>query len=262
MVFAELAERVIYNKNPLAEVICQFRYPSVLRIDTDLPVDFHEKIQSAFPVFREKTNILSVPPEIAQLISPEIVKTLNNTVKAYEFATKENNWIVSLTRDFIALTNSRYKRWEDFYEMLEQPFLALDKIYSPSFFSRVGLRYRNVIKRSELDLNGVDWSLLINPVLSGFFSVKLEDINVVETNHLTLLTINTKGDKVRIRYGTEKDNKTDEICFVIDSDFFTEEQKDIKDGLAIISEFNRANRNLFRWCITEQLHNAMEPTTL
>ena len=29
--------RVVYNKNPLFEVLCQLRFPHILRIETEIP---------------------------------------------------------------------------------------------------------------------------------------------------------------------------------------------------------------------------------
>jgi hypothetical protein len=34
------AERVIYSRNPLAEVACQLRFPRILALDERIPADF------------------------------------------------------------------------------------------------------------------------------------------------------------------------------------------------------------------------------
>ncbi|MBL8785507.1 MAG: TIGR04255 family protein, partial [Deltaproteobacteria bacterium] len=45
--------RVIYASNPLADVICQVRFPRILRIDNELPADFQDAIRGQFPHFAE-----------------------------------------------------------------------------------------------------------------------------------------------------------------------------------------------------------------
>ncbi len=55
MPFPEV-QRVIYRKNPLEQVICQFRFPAILRIDTETPADFQERIRNDFPQFAEQTE--------------------------------------------------------------------------------------------------------------------------------------------------------------------------------------------------------------
>ena len=37
-------ERVIYNKNPLIEVVCQLRFPRILTISETQPTSFQEKV--------------------------------------------------------------------------------------------------------------------------------------------------------------------------------------------------------------------------
>lgn len=46
--------RVIYAKNPLFEVICQLRFPAILKIDSEIPAGFQEKLRASFPLFREE----------------------------------------------------------------------------------------------------------------------------------------------------------------------------------------------------------------
>ena len=50
------AQRVLYNKSPLEQVICQLRFPPILRIDSDLPADFQDRIRNQFPNFGEASE--------------------------------------------------------------------------------------------------------------------------------------------------------------------------------------------------------------
>ena len=43
--------RCIYDKNPLAEVICQLRFPEILSIQTDIPAKFQDAIRKDFPKY-------------------------------------------------------------------------------------------------------------------------------------------------------------------------------------------------------------------
>lgn len=42
-------ERVIYERNPLYEVTCQLNFPSILKITSQQPVEFHEGIRNEYP---------------------------------------------------------------------------------------------------------------------------------------------------------------------------------------------------------------------
>jgi uncharacterized protein (TIGR04255 family) len=43
------SQRVKHIRNPLMEVICQVRFPKILRIDAEVPVNFQEEIRSEYP---------------------------------------------------------------------------------------------------------------------------------------------------------------------------------------------------------------------
>lgn len=50
-------ERCIYRKNPLAEVICQLRFPEILSIQTQLPANFQEAIREEYPQYSARNEV-------------------------------------------------------------------------------------------------------------------------------------------------------------------------------------------------------------
>ena len=52
-------DRIIFTKNPLTDVICQLRFPSILKIDTEVPAKFQDKIRDVFPNFTESSAIIT-----------------------------------------------------------------------------------------------------------------------------------------------------------------------------------------------------------
>lgn len=213
MNFSEEKERVIYKNNPLVEVICQFRYPVVLRIVSVEPVDFQDKIRKEFPYFRENiSSKVNLPSNIAQSLPQNILEAIGDEpIKSYQFTSSDETQTLSLTRDFLALTTNKYIGWEDFWEKMELSIQAFNSIYSPAFVSRVGLRYQNVIRLSSLGLKGTDWAELINPILAGFLTTDFNNEDVEDTTHMTLLNLENNM-KVRIRYGLAKANDDGELC--------------------------------------------------
>ena len=49
-------ERVIYQNNTLGEVVCQLRFPTILRIEASSPADFQDAIREAYPLFITKKS--------------------------------------------------------------------------------------------------------------------------------------------------------------------------------------------------------------
>jgi len=250
--------RVIYNRNPLEEVICQLKFPPILRIESESPAAFQESIRERYPLFSEKPRErLPVPDEIAKLIAENVPLTLANP--SYEFASANAAWKVTLTRDFLALTSTKYQKWEEFREHLEIPLNALTRIYAPSFYTRIGLRYRDVIKRSELGLAGVGWGSLLMPHITGELSVKEIAPRIKHVARETVIALEDETSKVRIQHGLARSGKNGEQCYVVDSDFFRSQRTETGNVIQVLTIFNRQAGRLFRWCITDQLHEAMGP---
>lgn len=257
------SDRVVYRRNPLIEVICQLRFPPVLRIQAEAPAAFQEKIRSEYPLFSEKF------PEVNLEIPPGVPLALGELMKGnfprrkligYDFASSDEKWKVSLTRDFLSLSTSHYTRWEDFREHLEAPLQALIGIYAPAFFTRVGLRYQDLIQRSSLGLpQTTRWSELIRPHIAGVHGVPELEGSVEESMGQMLISLPEFKGKVRINYGIVRTVESDEKCFLIDGDYYTEERTKTNAVDGILSYFNKQSGRLFRWCIEAKLHNAMEP---
>ena len=90
-------ERVIYTKRQLVEVICQLRFPEILKIETDAPANFQERIRQIYPQYEKKLEQL--PP---QMVNGKPVA--QGTACNHQFVSAEGQWKVSLTKGFIALS--------------------------------------------------------------------------------------------------------------------------------------------------------------
>jgi len=112
---------------------------------TLVPVGFQEAIRAEYPTLNTSRAIelpfLSNP----QTNSPPIVMGQGLT---YEFLDKAGKWKLVLSSDFIALSTMSYEKWEDFRSRLSTAIDLLVEHYSPSHFTRVGLRYQDLIIRS------------------------------------------------------------------------------------------------------------------
>lgn len=260
MPFPEV-QRVIYRRNPLDQVVCQLRFPPILRIESDIPADFQDIVRVDFPNFSETLGVLiEVPKELKGKVPLDLFAPPN--IKNYEFSSEDGQWKVNLTRTFVALTANKYERWEEFKDKLVGPLNALIDVYSPIYFSRVGLRYINVIKRSELGLDGVDWSELLEPYVMGILGVPEvgDRVEGFESNYQVRLS--DEESIVRIVTGFVVDPDMSERYYRIDNDFFNVTKIDINVAMEKLDYFNQRGSRLFRWCITDRLHEAMEPELL
>lgn len=247
--------RVIYRKNPLEEVICQLRFPEILRIDAELPASFQDSIRKEYPLFREHSADQlrdKLPPEVVRLFAGE----MSESPRAFDFLAADESWKVGLTRGFLSLSTTHYVRWEEFRDRLNELQRVLIDNYAPAFYARVGLRYKNVIRRSAIGDPEVAWHSLLESHILGEIGCAEVNPRIVEAARRT--TFSAAGEwNVRLQHGLRADE--DETVYVIDSDFFRDARTEISDVSGYLNEFNRESGRLFRWCVTRPLHEAMDP---
>lgn len=256
-------KRVIYNKNPLDNVICQLRFPPILMIDSEVPSGFQNAIRNEYPLYEEKTEVVheftaGLKPQFPQ----EVINQLSNTSinKNHEFTSEDGVWKINLTRTFISISTAKYRRWEHFKDKFKNSYDALIKYYNPPFFTRIGLRYIDLFCRESLDLQETDWNELIQPQLLGFLSTEIKE-NVLNYNGVFDVKLADESSSVRIAtsFVNNLDNQT---CFMVDSDFYSTKRV-IQDQLTEKLNFlNSRSSRLIRWIIKDKLHLAMEPNEL
>ena len=258
-----VAPRVIYRRNPLDNVISQVRFTPILRIDSEPPAQFQERIRDRFPQYRQKlevTSEITLPPDGQFTLDPFGVATNRGKQLNHEFISEDGVWKLNLTRTFLSLSCSKYSRWEEFYQLYKNAVDAVVDVYKVPYFTRVGLRYVDIFKRSALGLETEPWSELLNSHLLGLVSSDASDnIKSFETSYEVDLN---DTNVARISSSFVQSTSENEICFMLDSDFFALKRLPI-DGLgSLLGSLHDHATNLIQWSVTKKLHEAMQPETL
>jgi uncharacterized protein (TIGR04255 family) len=197
-----------------------------------------------------------LPPQVAALIKAQI-GSANMGRHGYQFLSQDEQWTVTLTRDSLALTAKSYKKWELFKTNLERPVRAVIENYAPAFFTRLGLRYQNLIQRSKLGLSGVAWPELLKSHISGLMAQPGLDVGASQS--VTVVRFADEMGQVRIQHGLVRSADKGEECYLIDNDFYLERRMPTDEALGTLDFFNAQSGSLFRWCIDSRLDGAMEP---
>lgn len=256
-------KRCRYGAHQLAEVICQLRFPEILSIEANAPVEFQEAIRADFPQFlrRQETpapRITGAPGNMTLQNQPAVIN--------YQFASADGIWRVNLTGKFISLSCSQYTTWEDFAGKLDKPLAAFIQVYKPAYFERVGLRYLNFISRSQLGLEGVPFSELIAPCYLG----PLAEEDVAESAS-TRCSVDAElgirgGCRVKLHAGpglVKRGGQEDkEVKFIFDQDLFMPGKLQLNLVAGALQTLHSQADSIFRGAITERLHAAMEPEYL
>ena len=253
-------ERVIYAKRQLVEVICQLRFPEILKIDVSEPADFQERIRRDYPQYEKK--IEQLPP---QMVNGKPVP--QGTVNNYQFVSAEGQWKISLTKGFIALSTYGYTRWEEFAQRLDRILAVFIETYHPSWFTRVGLRYVNAFRREALGLDGMLWKELITPGFLGLMGEEDAQETAFLKHELSATFQVPGGAKANVKSGPgllrKVNNRTrettEEKVFMLDLDLFMDSKIELGQAVPALNIVHENAGSLFRAALTDTLSDAMEP---
>lgn len=254
------ASRCVYQKNQLADVICQFRFPEILSIEATIPAAFQEEIRQEFPVYSVRRE--SAPPRLTGApgqLKLDTPAATNN----YQFATADGVWRVNLTSKFISLACSRYSCWEGFAAKLDKPLAAFIRLYKPAYFERIGLRYLNFISRKSLELEDTPYRELISEKYLGLLGDEEVNDPMVSRSTVDAELAIRGGCRAKIHAGPGKvkmeGRNIDEVRFVFDQDLFMPGNIPVNLCAPSLSTLHAQAHSIFRDAITQRLHEAMEP---
>lgn len=252
--------RCVYRKNQLNSVICQLRFPDILSIEANLPVEFQEAIRDEFPQFssRKETpapKVVGIPGNMH----------LENQAQCtnYTFTSADGAWRANLTSKFISLACFKYTCWEDFAKRLDKPLAAFIKIYKPAYFERLGLRYVNLFSRNDLELTDVPYRDMVSACWLG--PLLEEDVMESAATKCGIdVEISLRGGcRAKIHSGPvllRQGGQTDpEPKFAFDQDLFMTGKVPVNYSAGSLETLHSQAYSIFRGAITEMLHNAMEP---
>ena len=246
-------ERVKYRKSALREVVFQVRFPSILKIDAEIPSEFQEAVRQKYPLFTDRLNETSVNINGQE---QTIIKNHN-----YEFVSADGKTKVNLTSSFLAVSTLDYDRWEVFKSDCETVYEILLRVYRPSVTQRIGLRYKDLITRSLWNLQHLSWKELIKEHELGVLAELPED----KVNRYSFdIEIASEDNVIEHRhFELVRDQQTPlENSFLIDCDYFTQGIIPCDIVFQSAEPLHDHSSNFIRSIITDALNTAMEPETI
>jgi len=251
--------RVVYKNNPLDRVICQLRFPAILKIDTDVPAGFQEKIRELYPLYDVKqVTIQNVFPNSVPGL-PQLHLQIGDE-KEHKFSTSDGKYEITLTKNFIALTSYSYERWEEFLSHLLHPVQALCEEYKPANFTRVGLRYIDIFKRTAIGFDKEEqWSNLFKSCILGPIADEALAAQVKGMDCTYEIALSENIGIARTNMKLLKELPSEEECLSLDSDFFCKNKYSSEEMIERLNALHDRAFRLMRWCITDKLHKALEP---
>jgi uncharacterized protein (TIGR04255 family) len=269
----ETSERVVYEHNPLAEVVCQVQFAKLDDLsEAEKPVLKGELARTGYPAFGEEVSFgFSQQIVVNGAAAPIATPIAFPQVRVSHFTSEDGVWRVSISNEFLALTCLRYSGWDKFFpRMLEaaRAFVAARPKAQPT---RLGLRYKDVIERESVGLTGTPWHELIKPFLLGPLApdalAEGQSPSEAEVgNFLSQALLRLGHSMLLLQSSILTSTDGQRRAFMIDADFYNEGH--LEPELLEKPEFLSARLDalhasagaLFRRGITEKLHHALRPS--
>jgi uncharacterized protein (TIGR04255 family) len=238
------------RRSPLSEVICQVRFPPILKITSETPIAFQDAIRHRFPQFdiEQEFNL-----RVQDNTKPEGLVELAGFT--YRFKSQDEQASATLRTDFFALITKHYNHWSGFKEDFKIIQNAAVDAYHPAYANRIGLRFinrftfENTQTANKEELLGLFRSQLV--CLIGTEAWDEPQNMAVQM----LLDDETGNLSIRTRFIQEKD----EPVFLLDFDYFKEGQLPFDSLEEQLDHFHRRIYQAFRWSLTEGSFERFDP---
>jgi len=257
------AERVVYKNQPLADVICQIRFPSILKIDSQEPSEFQERIRGDYPEYSKNTAIDDLTVEHTPESSEVILNDLINQSKKvnHVFLSKDNNYQISLSKNSLSVSTKRYRRWEEFYSHAEIALEAFSESYKPAYTTRIGLRYVDIIDRELLGIKNIPWKDLLSEAVLGMLCSEIEE-EVTQMENVSEIRLAGPSAFVRIISSLVIHREKKHRAVKLDSDFFYNSRSEFSEIDSRLNFLHKSSTNQIQWIIKKQLSEALTPEAI
>ena len=79
----------------------------------------------------------------------------------------DQQWQLVLDKGTLTLVARQYDDWKNFSKYLQEAISALEQEYPLQFWLRMGLRFRNIIRKSALGVTDMEWKQLLQAKWTG-----------------------------------------------------------------------------------------------
>lgn len=258
LAFPHQDDNIRLERSPLAEVVCQVRFPPILSIAERTPVAFQDRIRKRFPEYEvEEGFMFRVDMASGSLSAPPAPQ--QSVARTYKFSSRKRGTVATLAIDFFALSTSRYIVWEEFANDLRLLTDAVRGIYDPSHATRIGLRYINHLVPANLGLDSVGAVIdLLQPELTALFRTSAWD-EPSEASVQLVLNDDEVGGRLGFRMGKRSENL--QFSLLLDFDYFEENEEGLplEELVERCDRYHRVIYDAFRWSIAEDGLNVFAP---
>lgn len=227
-----------YRHNFLRQVVCELRFPTLLELGAQRP-------PAAFvSALRKEYPHLELGNEVALIIGGA---STGGPAYAHIFRSSKQTWTVSLKQSTVTIETIAYTTYAQLKERVGRVVEAAAKVIDSDFFTRIGLRYVNVINAHNDPVRGWVNPELVQPLLSGVFG------GVHEYAGRLHLAATDGGCLLQHGIQLKKPQPGEEAVpdYVLDIDAFRNDVP-IGDVASALDAMHRQAFDVFDWCLGQE----------
>jgi uncharacterized protein (TIGR04255 family) len=217
-----------YAQNFIRLAVCELRFPTLFEVEAETP-----------PLALSKALRKEYPTH-------ELLKNVNVNLggvahsNAHAFRSKKARWSVTLRAAALSLETSRYDSFDEFAERLVFVLKAAEGTIDSDFFTRVGLRYINIVPcEPEAAAEWVN-PALVGPLAAGTYGTVNEYWQRVQGP--TAVGGYTFTHGVQVQPGSPPRE------YLLDLDFFKEDVP-VAETLSVVKKLHELEFSMFRWSL-------------
>ena len=235
-----------YKRSFVAQTICELKFPTLLELGgSHPPTKFANALRRTYPTL-----------DAGREIQINLGQGTTESMQAHIFRSAKAGWVATLKHSSVSIEGSRYDGFADLKKRVKQLTDAALPVIDSDVWTRVGLRFVNVVGNGEDDpANGWINPSLVAPLESdqfeeiaafgGAMQLGTEDAGVLLRHQLQINT------------GAQANDGS--VYYVVDIDCF-QTSVPVRETLDVLEELHLKSFNAFDWTLDEKARDYLRQT--
>lgn len=223
-----------FRVNLLLQAVCELRFPTLYDLRQDVPpIQLAKVLRKEYPI-HETSNDLNVGA--------------GGIAHAFAHVFRGKRWSVTLRANSITIETNKYTSYADFRERILQILAIAPETIDADFFTRVGLRYINVVPYAQAEVAKWVNPSLVESLATGVYGDPAEHWNKIAGT----TDIGTYTFQHGISNGPPSQRR-----YVLDLDFSAEDVK-TEDCIITIDKLHEMEFSMFIWALGDSAKALLE----
>ncbi len=235
------APQTHYVRNFIKQAVCELRFPTLYELEGPRPPpSFAHALRKNYPNHAVVESVTVGGPTPSRS-------------NVHSFKSRHQDWTVNLTASSVVLETTKYDSFAEFKDRLALILKASGPIIDCDFFTRVGLRYINLLPYSRPEIR--NW---VNPALVGALSDGIFG-DAIEHNGRIGGTI--LGGGYLLQHGVVSAPAGGPSMYSLDFDFSSEDVT-LDTTLDVVENLHSQEHSFFQWALGPKAKEYLGPSNV